>query len=467
MDLDSYKGLRCVKSRLVLLLVLIVVESAVCRNAPHFESRTVTPDADKLVFTPFFDVEGNPSHGPSVVTLQVSDGTGVDCVPVEQQISAHLPSLKGRPVQTKATLPQEPDFEVAACQQLFQLEHGSCPEGTIGIARHRKKGNGTEWRSARRRMAESMWTFSSGTSKYFEPTSNGTVSAQLAPAAVWDLGYASTDLSWSGFNLNGVHDFIGFGATLSLQQPYFEAGYQSASGARISYNIAYWSNPYGPAPQWAGGGEISAGFLANPTYFGDNLPRFYTYWGINVFYTKEGTGNCYNMDCPGYTHVSPNIVLGAPVTGTEMSLFILMDLNLNRYNLFYGTELVGFWNHAETIGWRLQHFVTEVGLGATAKIFSGGIVTPIVTNGRVTNTHMGTGKYSNELGAAYVRNVVWQNKNDNLWYQVPTTGLSGASTWATVPPQCYDAYIGNGDRVDWGTYLLYGGRGGENPTCLV
>ena len=125
---------------------------------------------------------------------------------------------------------------------------------------------------------------------------------------------------------------------------------------------------------------------------------------INVFYTKEGTGNCFNMDwvysrqsqhsawCPNYRHWDvivhsngkPNVTLHQPAPICLNHYILLINhtpvLNLVHVHriitwtgtkfLFYGTEMVGFWTHAQTIGWRFQHFVTKVRLGATGKTWT-------------------------------------------------------------------------------------------------
>lgn len=82
----------------------------------------------------------SPGHAPPVKSVQVSDGTWVDCVPIEGQIAAHHPSLKGHIIQMAPSNPPRRTSSRSSLDdychpQLFAREHGGCPDGSIPVLR--------------------------------------------------------------------------------------------------------------------------------------------------------------------------------------------------------------------------------------------------------------------------------------------------------------------------------------------
>ena len=78
----------------------------------------------------FSDDSGTPRHAPVVASFLVSDGTWVDCVPIEGQIAAHHPALKDHVVQM---IPSSPRSKLHP--QRFASEHGGCLDGSIPVLR--------------------------------------------------------------------------------------------------------------------------------------------------------------------------------------------------------------------------------------------------------------------------------------------------------------------------------------------
>ena len=72
-----------------------------------------------------------PRHAPPVQSFLVSDGSWVDCIPIEGQISAHHPALTDHVIQMTPPSRQSSEDH----PQLFAREHGACPEGSIPVQR--------------------------------------------------------------------------------------------------------------------------------------------------------------------------------------------------------------------------------------------------------------------------------------------------------------------------------------------
>ena len=82
----------------------------------------------------YFDPGCNDArHAPPVKSFLVSDGSWVDCIPIEGQIAAHHPSLKGHVIQMAPS--RGPRRSSESHPQAFAREHGGCPEGTIPVLR--------------------------------------------------------------------------------------------------------------------------------------------------------------------------------------------------------------------------------------------------------------------------------------------------------------------------------------------
>ncbi|XP_076935043.1 protein neprosin-like [Bidens hawaiensis] len=197
---------------------------------------------------------------------------------------------------------------------------------------------------------------------------------------------------------------------------------------------------------------IEAGWQVSPELYGDNHPRFFTYWTNDAYQT---TG-CYNLLCSGFIQTNSRIAIGAAISPTsvynggqfDISLLIWKDPKHGNWWLEFGSgTLVGYWPAS---------LFTHLRDHASMVQFGGEIVNSWAS-GSHTLTQMGSGHFSG-LGfgkASYFRNMQVVDWGNNL---IP---LSNFKILADHP-NCYD--IRGGTNRVWGNYFYYGGPG-KNPRC--
>ncbi|XP_049931356.1 uncharacterized protein LOC116245753 [Nymphaea colorata] len=118
-----------------------------------------------------------------------------------------------------------------------------------------------------------------------------------------------------------------------------------------------------------------------PAKFSDSQTRFYTHWQAN------GTAGCFNLDCPGFVQVSPQLVFGGalPVStyeGDQVQILVCIfrgdDAN---WWLLFDNVLAGYWPNS---------LFTYLGLSTTAAEWGGEILNTAAGRNRTT-TQMGSG----------------------------------------------------------------------------
>jgi len=120
--------------------LLLLVESSQA-------ARTISAPSRRL--RAFRDDTNLPRHGPASESFHLSDGSWLDCIPTENQIAAHHPSLQDLAIpmapssETLVKFQQMndgcaknsyPGYQVQH-PQLFAREHGGCREGFIPVQR--------------------------------------------------------------------------------------------------------------------------------------------------------------------------------------------------------------------------------------------------------------------------------------------------------------------------------------------
>ncbi|KAL0385507.1 UNVERIFIED_CONTAM: hypothetical protein Sradi_2945000 [Sesamum radiatum] len=171
----------------------------------------------------------------------------------------------------------------------------------------------------------------------------------------------------------------------------------------------------------------------SPELYGDNYPRFFTYWTTNN-----------------------KIAIGAAISPTssynggqfDISLLVWKDPKHGNWWLEFGDGiLVGYWP---------SFLFTHLRDHASMVQFGGEIVNS-EGSGSHTSTQMGSGHFAEEgFGkASYFRNLQVVDWDNNL---VPLSNLRVLADH----PNCYDIQ-GGVNRV-WGNYFYYGGPG-KNPKC--
>uniref|UniRef100_A0A0E0DMN4 Neprosin PEP catalytic domain-containing protein n=1 Tax=Oryza meridionalis TaxID=40149 RepID=A0A0E0DMN4_9ORYZ len=93
---------------------------------------------------------------------------------------------------------------------------------------------------------------------------------------------------------------------------------------------------------------IEAGWQVSPQLYGDNNPRFFTYW-TNDAYQETG---CYNLHCSGFVQTNSRIAMGAAISPIssfagrqfDITLLIWKDPKQGHWWLQLGSgALVGYW----------------------------------------------------------------------------------------------------------------------------
>ncbi|MBA0648890.1 hypothetical protein Goklo_016524, partial [Gossypium klotzschianum] len=197
---------------------------------------------------------------------------------------------------------------------------------------------------------------------------------------------------------------------------------------------------------------IEAGWQVSPELYGDNYPRFFTYWTTDAY---QATG-CYNLLCSGFVQTNNRIAIGAAISPTssynggqfDISLLIWKDPKHGNWWLEFGSGvLVGYW--PSLLFTHLRDHASMVQFG--------GEVVNSRAGGFHTSTEMGSGHFAGQgFGkASYFRNLQVVDWDNNL---IPLSNLRVLADH----PNCYD--IQGGINRVWGNYFYYGGPG-RNVKC--
>ncbi|EEF34461.1 conserved hypothetical protein [Ricinus communis] len=347
---------------LVLSLICPVYSSATGDNLP--KNQTFRPQ-EELHKLKIIKERLKKINKPPVKTIQSPDGDLIDCV---------LP--KGH----------NPKGMVSEDFQLWSISGETCPEGTVPI---------------RRTKEEDM----------------------LRASSVRRFGRKLRRHVRRDTNSNGHEHAVGY---VSGDQYY---------GAKASINV--WaprvSNQYefSLSQMWVISGSfgddlntIEAGWQVSPELYGDNYPRFFTYWTVSIRNKSFGLCN---------------------------SLFLVLpssDPKHGNWWLEFGNGvLVGYWP---------SFLFTHLRDHASMVQFGGEVVNSR-PSGFHTSTQMGSGHFAGEgFGkASYFRNLQVVDWDNNL---IPLSNLRVLADH----PNCYD--IQGGINRVWGNYFYYGGPG-RNVRC--
>ncbi|KAL7605241.1 hypothetical protein Lser_V15G14684 [Lactuca serriola] len=353
---------------------------------------------------------------PFVKSIQSPDGDTIDCVLRHHQPAFDHPKLKGtKPLDP----PERPDGhdegEISSeNHQLWSLSGESCPEGTIPIRR-------TSEQDILR--ANSVKKFGQ---KIVRPVRRDTSSYGHEHA----VGYVSGN------------KYYGAKASINVWAPRVTNRYEFSLSQMwlISGSFGHDLN------------TIEAGWQVSPELYGDNRPRFFTYWTNDAYQT---TG-CYNLLCSGFVQTNNRVAIGAAISPLsvynggqfDISLMIWKDPKHGNWWLEFGSgTLVGYWP-ASLFSHLRDH---------ASMIQFGGEIVNSRSWGSHTSTQMGSGHFSGQgFGkASYIRNMQVVDWGNSL---IP---LSNFKILADHP-NCYDIK-GGANRV-WGNYIYYGGPG-KNPRC--
>ncbi|KAG2256762.1 hypothetical protein Bca52824_076056 [Brassica carinata] len=353
---------------------------------------------------------------PSVKTIYSSDGDIIDCVLLHHQPAFDHPRLRGHKPLDPPERPRGHNKRRGLRPKSFQLwrmEGGACPEGTVPIRRTKEEDI---------LRANSVSSFGKKLKHFKRDTSsNGHEHA---------VGYVSGE------------KYYGAKASINVWAPQVQNQYEFSLS-----QIWIISGSFGNDLN-----TIEAGWQVSPELYGDNYPRFFTYWTNDAY---QATG-CYNLLCSGFVQTNSQVAIGAAISPSssfkggqfDITLLIWKDPKHGNWWLEFGSGiLVGYWP---------SFLFTHLKEHASMVQYGGEVVnsSPFGTH---TSTQMGSGHFAEEgfTKSSYFRNIQVVDWDNNL---VSSPNLQVLANH----PNCYD--IQGGSNKAWGSYFYYGGPG-KNPKC--
>ncbi|KAG4929902.1 hypothetical protein AAZX31_17G084600 [Glycine max] len=359
----------------------------------------------------------NKSNKPAVKTIKSPDGDLIDCVLSHQQPAFDHPQLKGqRPLDP----PERPKGHthtngetVIESFQLWTDSGEACPEGTVPI----------------RRTTEQDFLRASSVRRFGRKPRNVRRDST-------GTGHEHAVVSVNGDQYYGAKASINVW-TPSVTDPY------EFSLSQIWVIAGSFGNDLN---------TIEAGWQVSPELYGDNYPRFFTYWTTDAY---QATG-CYNLLCSGFVQTNNRIAIGAAISPRsiyngrqfDIGLMVWKDPKHGHWWLEFGSGLlVGYWP-----AYLFSHLRNHASM-----VQFGGEIVNSRSRGYHTGTQMGSGHFSGEgfRKAAYFRNLQVVDWDNNL---LPLSNIHQLADHSN----CYDIRMGSNSV--WGTYFYYGGPG-RNVRC--
>ncbi|KAK3164520.1 hypothetical protein QOZ80_1AG0020360 [Eleusine coracana subsp. coracana] len=363
----------------------------------------------------------NRLNKPALRTIQSPDGDLIDCVAAHLQPAFDHPRLRGHrplqpPVRPKGHQGQPNGTAAASVQaQLWAASGESCPDGSVPI----------------RRTTEADILRASSVRRFGRASPARVRRDSVSGGHEHAVGYVAGD------------EYYGAKASINVWAPKVSTP-SEFSLSQIWVIAGSFGNDLN---------TIEAGWQVSPQLYGDNSPRFFTYWTTDAYQT---TG-CYNLLCSGFIQTNSRIAMGAAISPTsaynggqfDISLLIWKDPNHGNWWLEFGNgELVGYWPSL-----LFSHLASHASM-----VQFGGEVVNTRASGSHTATQMGSGHFAGEgFGkASYFRNLEVVDCDNSL---VP---LAAGFHVTADHSNCYD--IQGGVNQVWGNYFYYGGPG-RNVRC--
>ncbi|QHO20446.1 hypothetical protein HN51_062797 [Arachis hypogaea] len=398
---------------LVLLLLLV----------PSVHSNSTYHIATNNSFTPFLRLKRIRQHlskinKPPLKTIQSPDGDLIDCVLSHQQPAFDHPNLKGQkplepPERPKGYEENNDNVTESFFHQLWTHSGESCPQGTIPIRRTTEQD-----------------ILRSSSIRRFGRKPRGVRRDSTAS------GHEHAVVFVNGEQYYGAKASINVWAPIVTDQYEFSLSQIWVIGGSFDNNL----------------NTIEAGWQVSPELYGDNYPRFFTYWTTDAYQT---TG-CYNLLCSGFVQTNNRIAIGAAINprsaynGRQFDIGIMVwkDPKHGHWWLEFGSGLlVGYWP-----AFLFSHLRSHANM-----VQFGGEIVNSRSRGYHTGTQMGSGHFAEEgfRKAAYFRNLQVVDWDNNL---LPLSNIHQLADHSN----CYD--IREGTNHVWGTYFYYGGPG-RNVRC--
>ncbi|TVU17334.1 hypothetical protein EJB05_33359 [Eragrostis curvula] len=421
-------------------------------------TRVAFQSGEELIRWQRIVAELNRVRNVSVKTIESPDGDVIDCVPTHQQPAFEHPKLRGHKPESEpserprsSSVHSDADASATAdgnveqgLPQAWTLSGESCPEGTIPVRRT------TEADVLRASSVRRFGMKARGSGGFARRDSTGS-GHEVGHLTCWTpVMITETDVDVHCAVVDGV---------VQHAVGYVSGG--SFYGAKASLNV--WpaqvasQTEFSLSQIWVISGAfgndlntIEAGWQVSPQLYGDNSPRFFTYW-TNDAYRETG---CYNLFCAGFVQTSNRVVAGAAISpissyaGRQFDITILIwkDPKQGHWWLQLNGALVGYWP---------SQLFTHLGARADMVQFGGEVAAAATPHH--TTTQMGSGRFAAEgyARAAYFRNAQVVDWDNGL---VPAAGLRLLAD----RPECYDIAGATGGA--WGVYFYYGGPG-RNVRC--
>nr|AAK84952.2 putative carboxyl-terminal proteinase [Gossypium hirsutum] len=405
-----------------IFVFFLLVSSSFC---PVRSSETGSLHAKNQTFRPEVELQKlkairellNKINKPPIKLIQSPDGDIIDCVLLHHQPAFDHPRLKGQKPLDPPERPSgvNPNGMGGEDFQLWSMSGESCPEGTIPIRRTSEEDMlraSSVRRFGRKRPRRRVRR---------DSTNNGHEHA---------VGYVSGD------------QYYGAKASINVWTPRVSNQYEFSLSQMWVISGSFGDDL----------NTIEAGWQVSPELYGDNYPRFFTYWTTDAY---QATG-CYNLLCSGFVQTNNRIAIGAAISPTssynggqfDISLLIWKDPKHGNWWLEFGSGvLVGYWP---------SFLFTHLRDHASMVQFGGEVVNSRA-GGFHTSTEMGSGHFAGQgFGkASYFRNLQVVDWDNNL---IPLSNLRVLADH----PNCYD--IQGGINRVWGNYFYYGGPG-RNVKC--
>ncbi|KAL5074616.1 hypothetical protein RYX36_013600 [Vicia faba] len=366
---------------------------------------------------------------PAVKTIKSEDGDIIDCVDIYKQPAFDHPALKNHRIQmVPSFVPESENSSTVGVfntsSDIFQTwqKSGSCPEGTIPIRRVRKEDL---------LRAGSLDRFGRKPPEIFD-NSTSTMSGIVEVTNRSDAYLVAV-----GYN------FIGGQANINVWNPRVEKP-EDFTTAQLWLKAANGDNNFE---------SIEAGWIVNPTLYGDHSTRLFVHWTRDTY----NTTGCFDLLCSGFVHTNKNIVLGGTLGPISSPGGQQYELNFAIYSDYHGKWWlkvknnipVGYWP-TEIVS-NLEHSASLVQWGG--QVFS----YAVKTDPPHTGTQMGSGgaaggRFGHACFMSAVRIIDY-----SLKVKYPQIVAVHASE-----PDCYNTL----NDVQYGKDpVFYFGGEGRNPHC--
>lgn len=360
-----------------------------------------------------------------VKSFQAPSGETIDCVDIYSQPALKRRGMEGHRVQL---LPKSRPTEaqgaalarkgkVSTPDQLFMLTGETCPEKTAPMGRLTMDTL---------KRFKTLDDFLRKQSEMRKPVGGG------SSPAPHEWAHASRGVgNWGGESIFNIFSpYVEKEDEFSLSQMWITRG----SGANLE--------------------TVEGGWQVYQDLYGDWRAHLFIYFTPDNY----GSGGCYNTSCSGFVQVNNTVYLGGGFTNEsvrggqqwEFKLLWYKDGTGGDWWLRYGDTWVGYYPRSlfDSNGLR----------DAADAVDFGGEIVNTKTNGRHTETDMGSGHwpYESFSWAAYQRAIRYVDTSN--FYQ-RATKLSRSVTNA----MCYDLSLGSSSG-DWEEYFYFGGSG-RNSSC--